>query len=234
MCADLLARVEPPLQSLLENTSKCTSGLSLFCLAYKLAYKLVLWSIRTEKGRHICSGDSRWCFQDSSCQRENQQILWEGVEHHAECWWSCGPRMRSAGTPQVLKASFQREIGKSSFEIWKPWVQLLMKHCLLVFSVRFCHLPSKCESSPSQMLFLIPSPWSGSLLQRKASGKCSSRFVFFPSSAEPTFLSLLISMHLLLLQWLWGVSQEPCCSFFQSADLLPERAFLFGGLLQLS
>lgn len=29
MCADLLPRVEPPLQSLLENTSKCTSGFSL-------------------------------------------------------------------------------------------------------------------------------------------------------------------------------------------------------------
>lgn len=105
MCADLLARVEPPLQSLLENTSKWHSGLS-FCLAYKTGYKLILCSIRTEKGRHICSGDSGWCFQDPSCQRENQQILWEGAEHHTECWWSCSPWMRSAGTSQVVPCYF--------------------------------------------------------------------------------------------------------------------------------
>ena len=45
---------------------------------------------------------------------------------------------------------------------------------------------------------------------------------------------LFLSLHLLCLQWLWGISQEPCGSFFQSADLLPKRAFFFGGLLQLS
>lgn len=34
MCADLLARVEPPLQSLLENTSKCAPQLSALLIAW--------------------------------------------------------------------------------------------------------------------------------------------------------------------------------------------------------
>lgn len=118
MCADLLARVEPPLQSLLENTSKCTSGFSLSWVAYHLGSKQFLCSIRTEKRRHICSGDSGWCFQNPCCQRENWQILWEGVEHHTECWWSCGPWMRSAGISQVLKTSSQRAVGSVRFKMF--------------------------------------------------------------------------------------------------------------------
>lgn len=59
--------------------------------------KTFFCSIRTEKGRHLCSRDSGGCFQDPSCQRENQQILREGIEHHTECWRSCGQRMCPAG-----------------------------------------------------------------------------------------------------------------------------------------
>lgn len=43
------------------------------------------FSNRAEKGRRVCSRNGGWCFQDPSCQRENQQILWEGVKHHTEC-----------------------------------------------------------------------------------------------------------------------------------------------------
>ncbi len=51
------------------------------------------------------------------------------------------------------------------------WLQLSLKHWLCLHSVRYCHLPSKCVNSPSQTLLLIPSPWSGILLQRKVWGK---------------------------------------------------------------
>lgn len=59
--------------------------------------KTFFCSVRTEEGRHLCSRDSGGCFQDPSCQRENQQILREGAEHHTECWRSCGQRMCPAG-----------------------------------------------------------------------------------------------------------------------------------------
>ena len=59
--------------------------------------KLSFCSIRTEKGRHLCSRDSGWSLQDPGRQRENQQILREGIEHHAECWRGSGQRMCFAG-----------------------------------------------------------------------------------------------------------------------------------------
>lgn len=59
-------------------------------------------SNRAEKGRHTCSRDIGRCFQDPGRQRENQQILREGVEYHAKCWRGCGQRMCPAGSSHFL------------------------------------------------------------------------------------------------------------------------------------
>lgn len=73
--------------------------------------------IRAEKGRHLCSRDSWWSFQNPSCQRKDQQILWEGVEHYAECWWSSGQRMCPAGTLHSAICSWSQPVSAS------VWVQ---------------------------------------------------------------------------------------------------------------
>lgn len=112
------------------------------------------------------------------------------------------------------------------------WLWLSSKHLLCLCSVRYCHQRSKCVSFPSQTLLPIPSPWSGILLQRKVWGKGTTRQgLRFP----PVFDLRINECNKLwrLFQWLRGVSQESRSPIFQSADLLPERAFFFGGLLQL-
>ncbi len=57
---------------------------------------------RTEERRHLCSGDHRRRLQDSSHQRENQQVLREGAEHDVELGRGCGPRMCTAGSEREL------------------------------------------------------------------------------------------------------------------------------------
>ncbi len=52
---------------------------------------------RTEERRHLCSGDHRRRLQDSSHQRENQQIFRKGAEHDVELGRGCGQRMCTAG-----------------------------------------------------------------------------------------------------------------------------------------
>lgn len=117
------------------------------------------------------------------------------------------------------------------------WVQLSLKRWLFLLSVRYCHLPSKCVNSPSQMLLPIPSPWSGTLLQRKVWGKEKLFWItspiFFSIVSDLSYWTQWFLWNFHLLQWLRGVSQEPRSTLLQSADLLPEGAFLFGSLLQL-
>lgn len=80
------------------------------------------------------------------------------------------------------------------------------------YSVRSCRLHSKCGSSPSQTLSRIPSPWSGTLLQRRVWGigkkKPSLAMLFLPLEII-TFLKATFCLLAVTVRCFPGTTQHP-------------------------
>lgn len=181
MCADILARVEPPLHTLLENASEYSILYFIIFLPFKKKYVKYIYNlcvfilinmnfpqIELKKedihAVEILGGASRIPAVKERISKYFGKELSTTLNADEAVARGCALQVRhtssiSTCSPQKSKSAINSE----------TVVTGNTGSCL--HSVPFCRLPSKCENSPSQTLSPIPSPWSGNLLQRRVWGK---------------------------------------------------------------